>query len=171
MLKTLEQFHHDLKSTNSDEENQQLIELIQVFHQQLKTSDENFLSTIKTLREIQLNRTKFNDSAEEIRQTIDEQRNFFGQCIENQRTIQPEHLEQQIELMKNLKKQLENKTSSMIENLRQTNKVSSKKNDEILSNFLDENDQFRSDLQVRLFNVRIFTFFGFSLRLETNSSL
>ena len=159
MLKTLEQFYQDLKSTNSDEENEQLSELIQVFHQQLKTSDENFLSTIKTLREIQLNRTKFNDSAEEIRQTIDEQRNFFGQFLENQRTIQPEHLEQQIELMKNLEKQIESKTSSMIENLRQTNKISSTKNDEILSNFLNENDQFRSDLQVRLLNVRIFTVF------------
>ena len=149
MLKSVEQFQQELKPTNSDDENEQLSELISVFHQQLQRSDENFLSSIQTLRQIQLNRTKFNDSSEEIRQTIDEQRHLFEQYLDNQRTIPPDHLDQHIELMTNLEKQLETKTSAMIENLRQTNKTSSSKSNETIDEFFHENQRLKSDIQVR----------------------
>ena len=59
---------------------------------------------------------------QEIKNTIDEQRILLEQFIDNNHNILPDNLHQQIQLLKTLQRQIQTKTDSMIETLKETKK-------------------------------------------------
>lgn len=148
LLKTFQSYQDQLASTNSDEENRQMAELVHIYRDQFETCEENYVQTIATFRQIQINRTKFEESCDEIHQTIEEQRQFFAQFLDHSPTIQPENLPQQIDILKRFEKELETKTPLMIETIRQTHKTSTR-TDEILQKYVEDNEALKSELMVR----------------------
>ncbi|CAF5088650.1 unnamed protein product, partial [Rotaria sp. Silwood1] len=99
-----------------------LNELRKKNREQLKTCDLSFVEIISTIRQIQLNINTFNDSCQEIEHTIKQQRILFEQFIDNNHNILPDNLNQQIQILKNLQREIETQTNSMIETLIQTTK-------------------------------------------------
>jgi len=125
LLKSIEILHNELKSINNDEDNQILNELIEQYHERLKSCDSSYVETITTLRQIQMNINKFDNSCQEIEYTIKQQRSLFEQFIDNNHNILPDHLNQQIQILKTLQREIDTKINSMIDTLKQTTKETS----------------------------------------------
>ncbi|CAF3855305.1 unnamed protein product, partial [Adineta steineri] len=154
LLKSIETLQNQLITINTDEDNQNITKLIEDCHKQLKSCDLSYIETINTLKQIQMNRKKFDNSYQEIEYTINDQRILFQQFIDNNQNILPDHLNQQIEILKTLQKENQTKTDSMIETLKDTTKeiqINENKieqlihnNEQLKSNILNEIDQRES---------------------------
>jgi chromosome segregation ATPase len=142
LLKTIETLQNELKSINTDDDNQILTELIEQYHERLQSCDSSYVTTITTLREIQMNLNKFDNSCQEIEHTIQQQRSLYEQFIDSNQNILPDNLNQQIQVLKTLQREIETKTNSMIDTLKQTTKetsVSGKK----IEGLTNENQQLK----------------------------
>jgi hypothetical protein len=122
LLKSIESLHNELKPISKDEDNNIINKLIEKYHEQLHSCDSSYIEAISTLRRTQLNINKFNDSCQEIEHTISEQRILFEQFIANNHYILPDNFNQQIQLLKTLQREIQTKTDSMIETLKETKK-------------------------------------------------
>lgn len=122
LLKSIESLQNELRIINTDEDNVIMTKFIEKYHEQLNSCDSFYIETITTLRRIQLNINKFDDSCQEIEHTIKEQRILFEQFIDNNHNILPDNLNQQIQLLKTLHREIQTKTESMIETLRDMKK-------------------------------------------------
>ncbi|CAF4253482.1 unnamed protein product, partial [Rotaria sordida] len=120
LLKSIETLQNELKIINTDDDNKILNELIEQYNEQLKSCDSSFVEIISMIRQIQININTFNDSCQEIEHTIEQQRILFKQFIDNNYNILPDNLNQQIQRLKNLQREIETKTNSMIETLKET---------------------------------------------------
>jgi len=147
LLKTIETLQTELKSVNNDEDNQILNQLIEQYHEQLKSFDASYVEIIATLRKIQMNINKFDHSCREIESTIKQQRDLFKQFIDSNHNILPDNLNQQIQVLKTLQREIETKTNSMIDTVKQTAKETpiSEFKIEQLNN---ENQQLKSEILV-----------------------
>lgn len=147
LLKTIETLQNELKPVINDNDNQILFPLINQYHEQLKSCDAAYVESISTLRKIQMNINKFDNSCQEIEHTIGQQRGLFEQFIDNNQNILPDNLNQQIQILKTLQKEIDTKTNSMIETLKQTTKETpiSEQNIERLTN---DNQQLKSAILV-----------------------
>jgi hypothetical protein len=161
LLKSIETLQNELKSINHDEDNQILTELIEQYHEQLKSYEISYVETIATLRQIQMNLNKFDHSCQEIEHTIQQQRTLFEQFIDSNQTILPDNLNQQIQVLKTLQREIEIQTNSMIDALKQTTKdtpISQIK----IQRITNENDLLKFAILVCLSNrkteVNIFLF-------------
>lgn len=152
-MKTLEISHNELKSTDTDEDNQILSTLIEHFHLQLQISEQSFIESIQMLREIQLNLNKFDNSCRDIQQTIAKQKLSFENLIMKNDNLQAENLNQQIQLLGTLQKEIESKINSMISTLKQTTKQTTN-NDAKIEKLNEENQQLKNSILVR-FNSKI----------------
>ena len=122
LIKSIENLQHELETTTTDKDNQIQNELIEQYHEQLNACDSSFVEIMTTVRQIQMNINRFDDSCQEIANTIKQHRALFEQFIDNNHSILPDNLNQQIQILKNLQREIETKTNSMIETLRQTTK-------------------------------------------------
>jgi hypothetical protein len=142
LLKTIETLQNELKPINTDDDNQILTELIEQYHERLQSCDSSYVTTITTLREIQMNLNKFDNSCQEIEHTIQQQRSLYEQFIDSNQNILPDNLNQQIQVLKTLQREIETKTNSMIDTLKQTTKetsISGKK----IEGLTNENQQLK----------------------------
>lgn len=148
LLKSLEFSHHNLKSTDIDDDNLVLSTFIEHFHLQLQTCEQTFIETIRMLKEIQLNINKFDNSCRDIQQTIAKQKLTFENLIRQNDHLQIENLNQQIQILKTIQTQIEHKINSMIDTLKQTTKQTT--NSQIKIDQLNEqNQQLKSSILVR----------------------
>ena len=172
LLKSIEILQNELQSTNDDEDNRVLIELIEQYHEQLKSYEVSFVETIATLRQIQMNINKFHRSCQEIEYTMQQQRTLFEQFIESDPNIIPDNFNQQIQVLKTLQREIETQTNSMIETLGQTTKetpVSQMK----IQKLTDESGQLKLAILVSLSirsKLNMFEF-GFCRRKSINENL
>ncbi|CAM4803210.1 unnamed protein product [Rotaria magnacalcarata] len=143
ILKSIEALQNDLRKINSDEDNIMLTELLRHYHGQLKTCDLSFVEIISTIRQIQINVSKYDDSCQEVEITIKQQHALFQQFIENNHNISPDNLSQQIQILKNLQREIETKTNSMIDTLTHTIKDVPVKETK-LERLLYDNQQLKS---------------------------
>jgi hypothetical protein len=160
LLKSIETLQTELKSVNNDEDNEILIKLLEQYHGQLKSSDISYVETITTLRQIQMNLNKFDDSCEEIECTIKQQRSLFEQLIDNNHNILPDNLNQQIQVLKTLEREIETKTNSMIDTLKQTTKETSTSEIQI-ERLTNENEQLKLAILVSFKSKRKILFLCF----------
>jgi archaellum component FlaC len=72
-----------------------------------------------------MNINKFDNSCQEIEYTIKQQRSLFEQFIDNNHNILPDNLNQQIQILKTLQREIDTKINSMIDTLKQTTKETS----------------------------------------------
>lgn len=147
LLKSIETLHTELKPINHDDDNQIFSELLEQFHEQLKSCDGTYVEMLTTLRQIQMNLNKFDESCREIEHTIGQQRLLFQQFVESKQNILPDNLNQQIQVLNTLQREMQTKTNSMIEALKQTTKETpiSQEKIERLNN---ENDSLKSAIVV-----------------------
>ncbi|CAF4487048.1 unnamed protein product [Rotaria socialis] len=143
ILKSIEVLQNDLRKITTDEDNIMLTELLRHYHGQLKTCDLSFVEIISTIRQIQINVSKYDDSCQEVENTIKQQHALFQQFIENNHNISPDNLSQQIQILKNLQREIETKTNSMIDTLTYTKK-DVPVNETKLERLLYDNQQLKS---------------------------
>ena len=62
LLKSIENLQNELRILNIDEDNTIITKLIEKYHEQLNFCDSSYIETISTLRRIQMNINKFDDS-------------------------------------------------------------------------------------------------------------
>jgi predicted RNase H-like nuclease (RuvC/YqgF family) len=150
LLKSIEILQNELQPINDDDDNQILTELIEQYHEQMKSYDTSYVELITTLRQIQMNVNKFDHSCQEIEYTIKQQRTLFEQFIDSNQNILPDNLNQQIQMLKTLQREIETQTNSMIETLGQTTKetpISQMK----IEQLTNDNDLLKSAILVSLF--------------------
>lgn len=148
LIKSVESLQNELKKLNTDDDNKILTQLIEQYNEQLKSCDESFLEIISMIRQIQMNINKFNDSCREIENTIQQQHVLFQQFIDNNHNIVPDNLNQQIQVLKNLQREIETKTNSMIDTLTETTKQIPVNHTKI-ERLVNDNDQLKSSILVR----------------------
>jgi hypothetical protein len=147
LLKSIETLQTELKPVNNDADNEILNQLLEQYHGQLTSSDASYVETITTLRQIQMNLNKFDDSCEEIEYTIKQQRSLFEQFIDSNHNILPDNLNQQIQVLKTLQREIETKTNSMIDTLKLTTKETL--NSEVqIERLINENEQLKAAILV-----------------------
>jgi len=147
LLKSIETLQTELKPVNNDVDNEILNQLLEQYHGQLTSSDASYVETITTLRQIQMNLNKFDDSCEEIEYTIKQQRSLFEQFIDSNHNILPDNLNQQIQVLKTLQREIETKTNSMIDTLKLTTKETL--NSEVqIERLTNENEQLKAAILV-----------------------
>ena len=122
MLKSIETLQNELQPISHDDDNQITLELIEQFHEQLKSYEASYVETIGTLRKIQMNINKFDHSCKDIERMIQQQRTLFEQFVDSNQNILPDNLNQQIQALKALQREIETQTNSMIDTLGQTTK-------------------------------------------------
>ena len=122
LVKSIENIQHELETTTTDEDNQIRNKLIAQYYEQLNACDSSFVEIMGTVRQIQMNISRFDDSCQDIANTIKQHRALFEQFIDNNHSILPDNLNQQVQILRSLQREIETKTSSMIETLRQTTK-------------------------------------------------
>ena len=147
LLRSIEVFHNQLQSIHTDEDRRYFTELLQHFHQQLQSCDASYMETLSALRRMQMNMTKFDDSCQDIEHSIAEQRTLFEQFIDNNPNLSPESLPQQIQILQTLQKEIETKTSSMIDTVRQATSPSSNTERKI-QHLRDENQELKEQMLV-----------------------
>lgn len=147
LIKSVESLQNELKKLNTDDDNKILTQLIEQYNEQLKSCDESFLEIISMIRQIQMNINKFNDSCREIENTIQQQHVLFQQFIDNNHNIVPDNLNQQIQVLKNLQREIETKTNSMIDTLTETTKQIPVNHTKI-ERLVNDNDQLKSSILV-----------------------
>jgi chromosome segregation ATPase len=152
LLKSIETLQNELRPINTDEDNQILDELIKHYHEQLKSCDSSYVETITTLRQIQMNINKFDHSCKDIEHTIKQQQALFEQFIDNNQNILPENLNQQIQVLKTLQKEIQTKTDSMIDTLKLTTQETPIGEIKI-ERLINDNEHLKSEILVSLKSV------------------
>lgn len=149
LLKSIETLHTELKPISRDNDNQMLTELLEHYHEQLKSCDESYADVIATLRQIQMNINRFDNSCQEIERTIGQQRTLFEQFVDSKQNILPDNLSQQIQVLKTLQREIETKTNSMLQTLKQTTKETPVSETKI-ERLTDGNESLKSAILVSL---------------------
>ncbi|UJR37453.1 hypothetical protein I4U23_030156 [Adineta vaga] len=145
LLKSIEIIQNDLQTISTDEENEMLSKLREGYYEQLRTCDSTYIETISTLRRIQMNVNKFDDNCQEIEYTIRQQRLLFEQLVDNNSNLLPDHLNQQIQVLKTLQRDIQTKTDSMIETLKEMKKET-QINDMKIEQLINDSEQLKSDV-------------------------
>lgn len=149
LLKSIESLQTELKPVNHDDDNQVFAELLDQYDEQLQSCDGTYVDILTTLRQIQMNVNKFDDSCREIDHTIGQQRVLFEQFIDSKQNILPDNLNQQIQVLNTLQREIDTKTNSMIDTLRQTTKESPISQMKI-ERLINENDSLKTAIVVSL---------------------
>jgi hypothetical protein len=158
LLKTIETIQNDLKPINTDEDNQIVDELVKHYHEQLKSCDSSYVETIATLRQVQMNINKFDHSCQDIEHTIKQQRTLFEQFIDNNQNILPDNLNQQVQALQTLQKEIQTKTNSMIDTLKSTTKETPI-GDIKIQRIINDNDQLQSQIVVSVYKISKMNFY------------
>ena len=155
LLKSIEMIQNELQAIGTDEDSRMVSTLLESYQEQLKTCDSTYIETISTLRRIQMDVNKFQDNCQEIEYQIREQRGLFEQLLENKQNILVDHLNQQIQVLKTLRKDVEIKTDSMIETLREMKKEKHM-NDVQIEQLTSQSNQLKTDISVSSSFSKIF---------------
>lgn len=147
MLKSVEQQQNDLQTVANDDENEILTKLLEGYHEQLKACDATYIEAISTLRRIQMNVNKYDESCQDIDYTMREQRLLFDQLMDNSRNIVPDHFGQQIQVLKSLQKDVHAKTDAKIDMLKELIRQTQLDNGRI-AQFLNHNERLKSEIAV-----------------------
>ena len=164
LLKSIETLHAELQPITHDDDNRLFAELLEQYHEQLKSCDGTYVEMLTTLRQIQMNLNKFDESCREIEHTIGQQRTLFEQFVESKQNILPDNLNQQIQVLNTLQREIETKTNSMIDTLKHRTKdtpISQAK----IERLTKENDRLKSAIAVSLSQENLLSFNEISLHL------
>jgi hypothetical protein len=146
-LQAIEILHQQLQMTNTDDDNRHLTELHRTYYQQLQTYDSNFIDMLRTLRQIQINRTRFEHDCDDVRQAIEQQRQLFQQSLEHNSTMTFEHVQQEIQCLRTIQDEIERKLMSSIDTLRRST-MPTVTIDNRLNVFIDDVKQLQGDVSV-----------------------
>lgn len=149
LLKSIDSLQTELKSVNHDDDNQVFAELLEQYHEQLQSCDGTYVEMLTTFRQIQMNVNKFDNSCREIEDTIGQQRVRFEQFIDSKQNILPDNLNQQIQVLNTLQREIDAKTNSMIETLKQTTKETPISQIKI-EQLIEDNDALKTAILVSL---------------------